>query len=220
MKKQFLVIGLGQFGGSITEHLIAQGHEVLAIDKDEHKVNEFMDIATQVIKADATDEQVLKNIGAHNFYKVVVAIGNDMEASILTTLALKDLGVKHVMVKAVNESHRKVLQKIGADEVINPERDMGKRAASHLISHNIIEYLELSSEHSLIEMVAAPQMHGSTIGELNIRAKYGCNIIAIKSQDNRFNISPKPEDEIRPGDVLVIVGSNREIQSLEKALFK
>jgi trk system potassium uptake protein TrkA len=218
MKKQFVVIGLGRFGGSITKTLVSLGHEVMALDKDEHKVQEFALIATQAVQADSTDEQAMRELGIRNFDQAIVAIGDDIQASILTTLILKDIGVSKVSVKATNDYHSKVLEKIGADRIIHPERDMGVRVAHHIVSENVIDYIELSPEYSLVEVVASAAMDGKTLGVLDIRANYGCNIMAIRTRDDVMNISPRAEDEIQQGDILVVIGSNKDINHFEEDL--
>jgi trk system potassium uptake protein TrkA len=218
MKKQFVVIGLGRFGGSITKTLVSLGHEVMAIDKNETKVHEFSLLATQAVQADSTDEQALKELGIRNFDQAIVAIGDDIQASILTTLILKGIGVSRVTVKANNDYHSKVLEKIGADRIIHPERDMGVRVAHHIVSENVIDYIELSPEYSLVEVIASQTMDGKTLGALDIRANYGCNIMAIKTKDNEMNISPRAEDEIHQGDILVVIGSNKDINHFEEDL--
>lgn len=215
MKKQFVVIGLGRFGGSITKTLVSLGHEVMALDQDEAKVNEFSQLATQAVQADSTDEQALKELGIRNFDHAIVAIGDNIQASILTTLILKDMGVIKVTVKANNDYHSKVLEKIGADRIIHPERDMGVRVAHHIVSENVIDYIELSPEYSLVEVIASQAMDSKTLGDLDIRANYGCNVMAIKTGDNEMNISPRAEDEIQKGDILVIIGSNKDINHFE-----
>lgn len=215
MKKQFVVIGLGRFGGSITKTLVSLGHEVMALDQDEAKVNEFSQMATQAVQADSTDEQALKELGIRNFDHAIVAIGDNIQASILTTLILKDMGVIKVTVKANNDYHSKVLEKIGADRIIHPERDMGVRVAHHIVSENVIDYIELSPEYSLVEVIASQAMDSKTLGDLDIRANYGCNVMAIKTGDNEMNISPRAEDEIQKGDILVIIGSNKDINHFE-----
>jgi trk system potassium uptake protein TrkA len=218
MKKQFVVIGLGRFGGSITKTLVSLGHEVMALDKDEHKVQEFALVATQAVQADSTDEQAMRELGIRNFDQAIVAIGDDIQASILTTLILKDIGVSRVSVKATNDYHSKVLEKIGADRIIHPERDMGVRVAHHIVSENVIDYIELSPEYSLVEVVASEAMDGKTLGVLDIRANYGCNIMAIRTRDDVMNISPRAEDEIKKGDILVVIGSNKDINHFEEDL--
>lgn len=216
MKKQFIVIGLGRFGSSVTRTLIANGHEVLAVDKNEQLVQDMAPIATHALQADCSDEAVLKELGAGNFTHAIVAIGDDLQASILTTLLLKEMNVPKVTVKARNEMHGKVLSKIGADQIVYPERDMGARLANQLSSENLIDYIELSPDYNLAEILAPPAMNGRSLKELNIRAKYGCTIMAIKTEQ-RINISPKAEDEIHTGDVLLIIGSNDDIRDLESA---
>lgn len=214
MKKQFLVIGLGRFGSSLTRTLIENGHEVLAVDKNEQLVQEIASIATHALQADCTDESVLRELGASNFTHAIVAIGDDLQASILTTLLLKDLKVPKVTAKARNEMHGNVLNKIGADHVIYPERDMGIRLGNQLSSDNLIDYIELSPDYNLAEILAPPAMNGLSLMDLNIRAKYGCTIMAIKTGTN-INVSPRAEDSIHTGDILLIIGSNDDIRDLE-----
>ncbi|GKU77170.1 TrkA family potassium uptake protein [Paenibacillus sp. L3-i20] len=214
MKKQFIVIGLGRFGSSLTRTLIENGHEVLAVDKSEQLVQELASIATHTLQADCTDEQVLRELGAGNFTHAIVAIGEDLQASILTTLLLKELKVPKVTAKARNEMHGKVLQKIGADTVIYPERDMGIRLGNQLSSDNLIDYIELSPDYNLAEILAPPAMNGLSLKSLNIRARYGCTIMAIKT-GKEINISPNADDVIHTGDILLIIGSNDEIRDLE-----
>lgn len=215
MKLQVAVIGLGRFGGSICKTLIELGHDVLAIDIKESKVNEFADLVTQAVQLDSTDEQALKEVGIRNMDHVIVAIGDDIQASILTTLILKEMNVPFVTAKAINDHHEKVLAKIGADKIVHPERDMGVRLVHQLLSKNVMDLIELSPDHSLIEIKATNRMIGKSLLELNIRAKYGVNILAIKS-DEGLNISPKAEDVIREGDILVVVGANKDISRFEE----
>ncbi|OBR66656.1 potassium transporter Trk [Paenibacillus oryzae] len=214
MRKQFMVIGLGRFGTSLTRTLIANGHEVLAVDKNEQPVQEIANIATAALQADCTDEAVLRELGASNFSHAIVAIGDDLQASILTTLLLKEFKVPKVTAKARNEMHGSVLSKIGADQIIYPERDMGIRLGNQLSSDNLIDYIELSPDYNLAEIKAPAAMNGRSLKELNIRAKYGCTIMAIKKGD-QINVSPKAEDAIYTGDVLLLIGSNDEIRHLE-----
>ncbi|WP_020617766.1 potassium channel family protein [Paenibacillus daejeonensis] len=215
-KKQFAVIGMGRFGSSVANSLTQMGFQVLAIDTSEERIDEVVDIVTHAVIADSTDEDALKQIGIRNFDVVVVAIGEDIQSSILTTLILKDMGVKTLIVKAKNELHGKVLQKIGADKVIYPERDMGMRLAHHLISPNILEFIEISDDYSIVEIQATPQMIGLNLKQLDIRAKYRCNVMAIKT-GAKMNISPYAEDLIHPEDVLVVVGKNTDLTELELA---
>ncbi|RAZ70330.1 potassium channel family protein [Planococcus maitriensis] len=215
MKKEFVVIGLGRFGGSIVRELIEQGADVMAIDKDHERVDEFASIATQAVVADTTDESVLKSLGVRNFEQVIVAIGENIQASILTTLMLKEIGVKKITVKAQNDYHAKVLHKIGADKVVHPERDMGIRIAHNILSNNVLDYLELSDEHSIMEIKANEKLAGYTLIELDIRAKYGINIVAIKRGDDII-VSPQADMDIERDDILIIIGSDADINRFEK----
>ncbi|OUS75612.1 potassium transporter Trk [Paenibacillus sp. MY03] len=215
MKKQFIVIGLGRFGSSLVHTLIQNGHEVLAVDKDEQLVQDISGVATHAVQADCTDEGVLKELGARNFTHAIVAIGEDLQASILATLLLKELHIPKITAKAKNEMHGQVLIKVGADHIVYPERDMAARLGNQLSSDNLIDYIELSPVHNLVELKAPPAMNEQTLQQLNIRAKYGCTIMAIK-KGVHINISPKAEDEINTGDILVIIGSNADIRDLEE----
>lgn len=215
MKKEFVVIGLGRFGGSIVRELVEQGADVMAIDKFSDRVDEFASIATQAIVADTTDESVLKSLGIRNFEHVIVAIGEDIQSSILTTLMLKEIGVNKITVKAQNDYHEKVLRKIGADQVVHPERDMGIRIANNMISNNVLDYLELSDEHSIMEIIANELLAGSTLIDLDIRAKYGINIVAIK-RGNEILVSPQATEEIQVNDILIVIGADSDIIRFEK----
>ncbi|NEW09817.1 TrkA family potassium uptake protein [Paenibacillus sp. SYP-B3998] len=214
MRKQFAIIGMGRFGSSIAKTLSQTGFEVLAIDHRENIVQDISSIVTHAVQADSTDEEALKALGIRNFDVVVVAIGEDIQASILTTLILKEMGIATIVVKAVNDLHGKVLKKIGADKVVYPERDMGQRVAHHLISSNILDYIELSADYSIVEIKASKQMIGKNLRELDIRVKYGCNVIAIK-QEEKLVIPPSAEELLNPNDILVIVGKNIDLQTFE-----
>lgn len=211
MKKQFAVIGLGRFGGSICRTLSEQGVEVLAVDNDEDRVNEFSSIATHAVIADSTDETVLKSLGLRNFDHVIVAIGDNIQASILTTLILKEMGVVKVTAKAQNDYHEKVLRKIGADFVIHPERDMGTRIAHNITSSSVLDYLELSDEHSILEVVAGKKMGGKTLIDLDVRARFGVNIVAIK-EGGEINVSPRADQIVQEGDILIVIGADEDIE--------
>lgn len=215
MKKEFVVIGLGRFGGSIVNELVELDAEVMAIDISPDRVEEYAQIATTAVSADTTDESALRSLGIRNFEHVVVAIGENIQASILTTLILKEIGVKHITVKAQNDYHAKVLRKIGADQVVHPERDMGKRIANNMVSNNILDYLELSDEYSIVEIRANEKLAGSTLIDLDIRAKYGVNIVAIK-RHTQILVSPQAIEEIELNDILIVIGSDVDIHRFEK----
>ncbi|KAA9026035.1 potassium channel family protein [Niallia endozanthoxylica] len=215
VKKEFAVIGLGRFGGSICRTFAEQGMEVMAIDNNEDRVNEYSAIASHAVVGDSTDEKVLKSLGIRNFDHVIVAIGDNIQASILTTIILKELGVKNITVKAQNDYHEKVLLKIGADHVVHPERDMGRRIANNMISNSVLDYLELSDEHSIVEIVASEKIDGHSIINLDIRAKYGINIVAIK-RSNEIIVSPQANEIIHEKDILIVIGADADINRFEK----
>ncbi|HLR62271.1 MAG TPA: TrkA family potassium uptake protein [Lentibacillus sp.] len=217
MKRDYAVIGLGRFGGSICKELSSEGMQVLAIDSDEDKINEFKNIASHAVIADSTDEATLKELGIKNIDHVIVAIGDNIQASILTTVVLTDLGIKKITVKAQNDYHEKILNRIGANQVVHPERDMGKRIVHNIISSNILDYLELSDDHSIVEVKAGGKMVGKTLVDLDIRAEYGCNVVAIK-QGKDINVSPAADDVLKEEDILIVIGADKDISRFEKHL--
>lgn len=213
-KKQFAVIGLGRFGKSVASTLVKTGHEVLGIDIDEETVQDFVESVSHAVQADATDVKTIKALGLQDFDTVIVAIGEDMQASILVTLILKEIGVKNVAAKALNEAHGKVLQRVGADNVVYPERDMGIRVARNLAGHIILDYLELDPNSSIVELKTPDWMIGKTLGKLELRKKFGISVIGI-SRDGVLNINPGPQDELMQGDLLALLGHNQDLDKLE-----
>lgn len=211
--KDFVVIGCGRFGQSVAKSLYAKGHDVMAVDIDPEKVQDISDCVTHAIEVDAMDEAALKTIGVRNFDVAVVSIGSDIQASILTTLIVKELGVKHVVAKAQNDIHAKVLYKIGADRVVFPERDMGVRLAHNLVTNNVLDYIELDPNYSVIEITALREWEGKTLKDLQLPTEYGVNVMAIKCGDD-INISPYAEDVIKHGDILIVIGSTENINKL------
>ncbi|HJV44405.1 MAG TPA: TrkA family potassium uptake protein [Bacillota bacterium] len=215
MANTYAVIGMGRFGSSVAKTLYEQGFDVMAVDSSEERIQEHMQHVTYAVQADSTDEQALKELGLRNVDVVVVAIGEDIQASILTTLIVKELGVKQIVVKAQNERHGKVLYKVGADRVVFPERDMGHRVALNLISPNILDFIELAEDYSVAEIVASDWMIGKNLIQLNIRPRFGVNVVAIKSGKG-INIAPKAEDVVTTGDILVVIGHNNDLKKLEE----
>ncbi|HEY8892804.1 MAG TPA: TrkA family potassium uptake protein [Clostridium sp.] len=213
-KRQFIVIGLGRFGTSVAETLYSLGNDVLAVDSDEEVVQEISDTVTHAVQVDANDENSLRALGIRNFDCAVISIGSNIQASILATLLVKELGVKYVIAKATTALHAKVLYKIGADRVVFPERDMGVRVAHNLVSSNILDYIELSPDYSIAEVVSPEEWHNKTLGELNIRAQYGINVMAIK-RDNDIDVSPAADNIVEPGDIIVAIGNIEELNKLE-----
>jgi trk system potassium uptake protein TrkA len=215
--KQFAVIGLGRFGSSLAKELVSQGLEVLGIDRDEETVDEMADVLTHAIVADSTEEETLRSIGIRNFDCAIVAIGDDIQASIMTAILLKDLGVKMVVAKALTELHGKVLERLGVDRVIYPERDMGIRVAHQLVNPNLLDYIELSKEYTIVELSVPGKLNGVTLKELDPRAKYGCSVVAINKKSGVI-IAPVATDVINERDVMVIIGTNKQIESFEDEL--
>ncbi|MGM9973523.1 MAG: potassium channel family protein [Clostridiaceae bacterium] len=215
-KKQFIVIGLGRFGSSVAKNLYKLGYEVMAVDKNEEIVQDISNEVTHAVQVDATDENNLKALGIRNFDVCVVTIGQDIQSSIMITLMVKELGVNYIISKANNELHAKVLEKIGADRVVLPERDMGVRVAHNLVSSNIMDYIELSPEYSIMELSPLEEWYGKSLKELSLRSRYGLNIIAIKN-DGSINVNPLAEDIITYGSVVVAVGSEKDISKLDRA---
>lgn len=214
-KKQFAVIGLGRFGTTVATALYKLGYDVLAVDSDEERVHAFSNEATHVVQADSTDEETLKALGIRNFDVVVVAIGQDIQSNMMTTLLLRELGVPLIIVKAANALHGKMLEKIGADRVVYPERDMGLRLAHNLVSSNILDFIELSPDLSIVEINAPSFVTGQTLAESNLRALYEVNVVALK-RAGEIKVPPRPDEVIQPEDVLVLVGRNEGLRRLEE----
>lgn len=211
--KQFVVLGLGRFGSSVARTLAEMGYEVLGIDQSEARVERISGVATHAAQADTTDESALKALGVRNFDVAIVGIG-DLQASIMTTVILKDLGVRYVVAKAVSQLHGKVLERIGADRVVYPEREMGTRVAHNLVSGNLVDFLELAPGVSIIEVVAKPEYVGKSLQELNFRARFGINILSIRRGDS-VNLGPSAHDAIQADDILVAMGYDRSLENLE-----
>jgi trk system potassium uptake protein len=218
-KKQYVVIGLGRFGTSVAKTLYALDNDVLVIDSDDAAVQEIADNVTHAVQMDATDEGALRSLGIKNFDVAVITIGTNIQSSIMVTLLVKELGVKYIIAKAHNELHAKVLYKIGADRVVLPEKDMGVRVAHNLVSSNILDFIELSPDYSIVEITSPGQWQGKTLRELNIRVNHGINVMAIK-RENGINISPGADDSIESGDVLVVIGGADELGRLENVITK
>lgn len=216
-KKQIAVIGLGRFGSSVAQTLYGLGHEVLGIDTDPALVEIHQGDLTHAMVCDCTDEESLRTLGLRNFDTVVVAIGHDVQASILATVLMKEIGVPRVVVKAANELHGRTLAKVGADKVVYPERDMGARVAHSLVTGSALDFIELSPEYTIMELSAPESLTGLSLRELNLRSRFGINVLAIKSGDE-INPSPHATDVVNEGDVLVLLGTNTEVRRLERTL--
>ncbi|BFQ95580.1 MULTISPECIES: potassium channel family protein [Enterococcus] len=219
MKQNYAIIGLGRFGGSICRTLVESGQEVLAIDSNEERVNEYMNIATHAVVGNAQDESTLRSLGIRNFDHVIVAIGEDIQASILVTLMVKEMGVPNVLAKAQNEYHAKVLERVGADRVVHPERDMGVRIAHNLVSRNILDFIELSDEFSLAEIkVSNPKFFNKSLIEVNFRQRFGLTVVAIRRADGQVVVSPPANEIVCENDNLLVIGSTVNVDNLDEKL--
>lgn len=216
IKNQFAVIGIGRFGYSLATKLYELGYDVIAIDKDEETIKNISDKVTYAVQADATDINTLISLGLRNVEVAVVSIGSDINASLMATLNVNELEINKVYAKAANEQQAKVLYKIGAHKVFLPERDMGRRVAHNIVSNNILDLIELDPKYSVIEINALDSWEGKNISELDLRAIHGINVIAIKRGED-LNISPKPTDKIKRDDILVVVGDNRTLETLQNS---
>jgi trk system potassium uptake protein TrkA len=220
MKQTYAIVGLGRFGSSLLESLINADQEVFVIDKDPNLVESYMDIATHAVIADAQDEDALRDLDLASFDHVVVAIGHNQQASILTTILLKDLGVRHVVAKAENNLHARVLDKVGADQVVRPESEMAHRLAEQLMTPNLLNFIDLGDKHSLGEIkIGNLRFANKEIAELDVRKQYGLTIISIRSQD-RVVITPDPDEIIQIGDVLTVVGATKDVKHFESLVAK
>lgn len=212
--KSYVVIGLGLFGSSVARQLCALGCEVLAVDVRSDLVQQVANEVTHAAVADAQDKEVLRALGVREMDCAVVAIGDDLAASVLTVMNLKELGLKQVICKAHDETHRNVLKKLGADRVVIPEQENAYRLAHSLSSPNVLDYIELSDDYGIIEVPAPKPWQGKSLKDLNVRAKLGVNIIAVK-QGKEINVSPGADYKIQTGDVMVVLGGTDALNTVQ-----
>lgn len=209
-KNQYAVIGLGRFGTSIARRLHEAGQEVLGIDINEERVENAEPYVTDSAIADASEEKALKSLGITNFDCVIVAIGDDIQSSILTVMLLKNLGIKKIIAKATSKRHGQVLETIGVDWIIYPERDMGERVANQLLSPNMLNYIELSKDYNIEEVILPKKMVGKSLKELDIRARFKVSVIAIL-RSNDIIVSPSPDELLQNEDILVTIGNRNDL---------
>ena len=213
--KSYIVIGLGRFGSEVAMQLYSYGCEVLAMDCNEDKVNQISNRVTHAVVGDAQDKGVLRALGAADFECAIVAIGGSLADSVLATMNLKELGVSKIVCKAHDETHRQVLLKLGADQVMIPEQENAARLARSLSSPNVLEYIELSEEFGIIEVPAPKRWQEKSLRELNVRAKLGVNIIAVE-RGNKIDVSPAADYKIMEGDILVVLGDTDALSTVQK----
>lgn len=213
--RSYIVIGLGRFGSEAARRLCELGCEVLAMDVSAELVNQVSSEVTHAVVGDARDKEVLRALGAANFECAIVAIGGSLADSVLATMNLKELGIPQIVCKAHDETHRQVLIKLGADRVVIPEQENAARLARSLSSPNVLDYIELSDEYGIIEVPAPRRWQEKSLKELNVRAKLGVNIIAIK-RDGNINVSPSADYKIMDGDIMVVLGDTDALSTVQK----
>lgn len=209
------VIGLGRFGGQVAESLVRLGHEVLGVDEDAKLVQQWSDRLTHVVQADATDEEVLRQIGMTEFSRAVVGIGSDIEASVLTVLALTEVGVREIWAKAISVKHGKILRSVGAHHVIYPEATMGERVA-HLITSRMLDFIELEDGFAIAKTRAPREAAGRTLAEVGLRTRYGVTVVGVKQHGADF-VYATPETVVPGGAVLIIAGNTEQVQRFAAA---
>jgi len=215
MNEQFVIIGCGRFGSAVAQELTKLGREVMIIDIEPDVIQNMSNVVTYAVQADITDANTVESLGIGNFDTAVVTMGANIQGSMLATLLVKETGVKTVISKAQSKVHSQILYKIGADRVIFPEREMGIRLAKNLVSKNVLEFIELSEDYSVIELLVNQEWIGKTLEELDMRKKYGVNVIAIKNSDN-VNINVLGSYVIQENDILVVIGQNENLNQFEK----
>jgi trk system potassium uptake protein TrkA len=215
--KQYLVVGLGRFGSSIAKTLYEADEDVLAIDMDEDIVQDAInnDIVDNAVALDATDEKAMAQLGVEHFDVAFVCMGSNIQASIIITLLLKEMGIPKLICKAIKKSHGKVLRKIGADEVIYPEEYMGRRIALAAMEPNVIEHIRFSKDFLLVEIKAPAIFENKSLLELNIRNNYNVNVVGVKREDGTLNANPTANTVVRSGDVLIVVTDAKTAHTLE-----
>ncbi len=222
-RKQFGVIGLGRFGSAIAMTLTELGHDVIGVDGDEARVQQLADVITHALQIDATDEKALRAAGIQDVDVAVVSIGENIESSLLVVMQLRELGVETIVAKAVTPLHGRILEKLGVSRVIFPEREMAIRIAHSLVMPNVIDYIELSRDFSIVEVPAPDPFVGRTLKQLELRPRLGLTLIAIKRKGDAAggivtNIAPAADEIIREGDVLALLGSNERLNQLDQLL--
>ena len=216
MGKQFLVIGAGRFGSTVAKTLYGMGHEVMVVDSDEERVQNINAEVTSVVQADTSSEKVVKALGINKFDAVILAISSDMHSSIMTAILLIEMEARYVVAKAQTELHGRVLKKIGVNQIVYPEQDMGRKLAHSIMAPSIVDLFELSDEYSVVEVKAPEDMVGKSLRELDLGARLGISIIAIRSSDGgKTNISPVAEDTFETDDLIIAIGKNTSLKKLE-----
>jgi len=214
--KRVVVIGLGIFGFNLAKSLYESGLDVVAIDKNKELVQQIKECCTKAVHADATNRDVMDSLGIQENDVVIISFGEDLAASTLTTLHLKEMKVKTIIVKAPNEDHKRVLEKVGATEVIIPEKEMADKIARSLISPNVLDYIPLSEDYTISEIVPPASFYGKSIGDLHLRAKFHVEVIAVKEMlPDRIRMVPRADFVIKDSDILVIIGKTADLEKIK-----
>lgn len=213
--KSYVVVGLGRFGSEVARQLYRLGCEVLAMDVKSELVQQIANDVTHAVVGDCRDKEVLKALGAGNFDCAIIAIGDDLSASVLATMNMKEMGVPYLVCKAHDDTHGRILEKLGANRVVIPEQENAARLAKSLSAPNLLDYIELSDDYGIVEIPAPRSWEGKTLRELNVRAKLGLNILAVRS-NGAIDVSPAADYQIHEGDILVMLGDNRALEAVQK----
>lgn len=216
MKKQYAVFGLGKFGHSIAVTLENLGCDVIVVDNSSEKIQEISDLVSYAIKADIEEPDVIRSLGARNLDGVVVAVAENLEASIMATIISKEIGVPYILAKAQNDLHATILKKVGADAVVYPEKEMGTRIAKSLVSTNFADWIELSTDYSLVETEIPETWKGKTLIDLRVRERFNVNIIGIINSEGEVNVALDPSKPFPESGIIILVGSNKALQKFKK----
>ena len=211
-----LVVGLGRFGSSLALSLVAGGREVLAVDSSPERVQHYADRLTHVIQLDTTDEEAMRQIGASDFAQAIVAIGSDIESSVLTTALLVDLGIQELWAKAISREHGRILERIGAHHVVYPESDMGERVA-HLVSGAMLDYIQFDDQFALAKLVADESLSGASLGDLGLRARFGITVVGVRPPQGTFTYADR-QTLIEPGALIAVAGRIADVDRFAREL--
>lgn len=215
MKKSIIVFGIGKFGSAVATKLFESGMEVMVVDRNYDRVEEIANEVTAAVNCDFLDKKAMDQLGISNFDIAIVAAGTNLEASIIATMIAKENGVKKVVAKASSSTHARILKKLGANQIVYPELDMGERLARSITESNLLEFIHFSEEYNLVELEAVKEWYGKSLADMDFRNRYHSNVVAIR-RGEEIIVTPSPTDKLREGDILVLIGKEEYIDNLEK----
>ena len=218
MKKQFAILGCGRFGSAMARELCELGNEVLVVDKDEDRINYIADEVTHGLTLDITNDEAVSELGLGNFDVVAVTMSNDLRSAVMAVVLAKEAGCKRVIAKASDALGAKILMKVGADQVVFPERDMAKRMAHRLAAKNILDFVELSDTYEFTDMVVPERWVGKDLRKLDLRARYGVNVVAVAAENGELDISPRPDLPLERGDRLILIAPKGVVHRIDNTL--